>query len=258
VLLAISVIAGFCAAGPLSSSRLSWRDAPQTARRGGAARVLVLLASWVALLGYCAKGGMIAPDRLIAPYYPLLLALLLVGRRQSEIVRRCWWRAAAGIVIFLAFIILVLSPDRPLWPAQSMLARLATRHPASHLISRARDVYAVYAKRSDPLADVRALLPPDIKVVGFIGDEDDCDISLWLPLGSRRVEHFLLSDPPDRFRQKGVEYVVVGGLELQSRGMTIDEWLKRAGAEVMAETNETLKVTEGPKPWYVVQLKIQN
>jgi hypothetical protein len=102
------------------------------------------------------------------------------------------------------------------------------------------------------------LLPPDIKVVGFIGDEDDCDISLWLPLGSRRVEHFLLSDPPDRFRQKGVEYVVVGGLELQSRGMTIDEWLKRAGAEVMAETNETLKVTEGPKPWYVVQLKIQN
>ena len=128
-------------------------------------------------------------------------------------------------------------------------------HPGNHLISRAREVYFVYAKRSDPLADVRALLPPHIKVVGFIGTEDDCDISFWLPLGSRRVEHFLLSDPAERFHKEGVEYVVVGGLNLQLRGLTLDDWLKRTGAELVARTNGILKVTEGPQPWFLVRFR---
>ena len=101
----------------------------------------------------------------------------------------------------------------------------------------------------------RTLLPPETKIVGFIGAEDDCDISLWLPLGSRRVEHFLLSDPPERFRQARVEYVVVGGLNLQLRGTTLDEWLKKSGAELVAGTNATLKVSEGPQPWHVVRFK---
>ncbi len=117
----------------------------------------------------------------------------------------------------MALVTLVLLPDRPLWPAQTILAKLAERHPENHLIARAREVYAVYAKRSDPLPQVRALLPPGIKVVGFIGAEDDNDISFWLPLGSRRVEHFLLTDPPERFRQEGVEYVIVSEINLQLR-----------------------------------------
>ena len=157
--------------------------------------------------------------------------------------------------MILAFVVLILTPDRPLWPAQTILSRLAARHPNSHLISRALDVFTVYAKRSDPLADVRPLLRPDVKAVGFIGAEDDCDISLWLPLGSRRVEHFLLSDPPERFRQKLIEYVVVGGLNLQLRGTTLDAWLQKSSAELVASTNATLKVSEGPQAWYVVRFK---
>jgi hypothetical protein len=201
------------------------------------------------------KSGMVTPDRLIAPYYPLLLPLLLVAAGQSQIVRRVWWRVLTGGVLILAFIVLILTPDRPLWPAQTALSRLAARHPDSHLISRALDVYTVYAKRPDPLADVRELLPPGIRAVGFIGAEDDCDISLWLPLGSRRVEHFLLSDPPEMFRRQKIEYVVVGGLNLQLHGMTLDAWLQKTGAELVAGTNATLKVSEGPQPWFVVRFK---
>jgi hypothetical protein len=180
-----------------------------------------------------------------------------MGCGQSEIVRTRWWRALTGGVMLLAFIVLVLLPDRPLWPAQTVLSGLEARHPANHLISRGREVYAVYAKRSDPLANVRALLPPGIQVVGFIGAEDDCDISFWLPLGSRRVEHFLLSDPPERFQQEGVEYAVVGGLNLQLRSVTLENWLQGTGAEVVAQATGTLKVAEGPRPWYVVRLKIK-
>ena len=263
-LLAVSVIAGFFKAKS-RSSLLSTLQAPGDAPLNTVwtvqcaifAPILVLLAPWVALLAYCVKTGMVTPDRLIAPYYPLLVPLLLIGRGQSEIVRRRWWRAVAGGAVILAFMVLALLPDRPLWPAQMVLSRLAARYPANHLILRAHDVYSVYAKRSDPLAGVRALLPPGIKIVGFIGAEDDCDISLWLPFGSRRVEHFLLSDPPKRFQQEGVEYAVVGGLNLQLRKVTLDDWLQKTGAEVVAQTNGTLKVAEGPRPWYVVQLKIK-
>jgi hypothetical protein len=243
VLLAVSVIANFLVRNPNPGS--PWKSSFS---------IWILIAPWVALLAYCMKSGMVTPGRLIAPYYPLLLPLLLSGRNQSEIVRRAWWRALAGCAMLLAFIVLVLLPDRPLWPAQTVLTSLASRFPANHLISRARDVYALYAARSDPLADVRALLPPDAKIVGFIGAEDDCDISFWLPLGSRRVEHFLLSDPPERFRQEGVEYVVVGGLNLEIREMTLNDWMKKTGAELLASTNGTLKVTEGPKPWYVTRI----
>ena len=218
-------------------------------------RRLILIAPWIALLAYTMKSGMVTPGRLIAPYYILLLPLLLVGAGQSQIVRRAWWRALTAGVLILAFVVLILTPDRPLWPAQTILSRLAAKHPNQHLISRARDVYAVYAKRSDPLADVRALLRPDVKTVGFIGAEDDSDISLWLPLGSRRVEHFLLSDPPERFRQEHVEFVVMGGLNLQLRRTTLDDWLQKSGAELVASTNATLKVSEGPQQWFIVRLK---
>ncbi|HEX7577369.1 MAG TPA: hypothetical protein VF430_04960, partial [Verrucomicrobiae bacterium] len=211
------------------------------------------LAPWIALLAYTMKSGMVTPGRLIAPYYILLLPLLLVGAGQSQIVRRNWWRVLTAGVLILAFVVLILTPDRPLWPAQTILSKLAAKHPNQHLISRARDVYTVYAKRSDPLADVRTLLRPDVQTVGFIGAEDDCDISLWLPLGSRQVEHFLLSDPPERFRQEHVEYVVVGGLNLQLRGTTLDDWLQKSGAELVASTNATLKVSEGPQAWHLVR-----
>lgn len=255
LLMAVSVIVALFKSRSFSSSRNAPLHRARTVLDAIGSPKWVLLAPWAALLAYCMKTGMVTPARLIAPYYPLLAPLLLIGSGQSQIVRSRWWRALAGGAFLLAFMVLVLLPDRPLWPAQTVLSRLAARNPSNHLILRAREVYAVYAKRSDPLANVRALLPPDVKVLGFLGDPDDCDISFWLPLGSRRVEHFLLSDPPERFRQEGVEYAVVGGLELQTFGITIDDWLKRTGAEVVAETNGTLKVSEGPKPWYVVKLK---
>jgi hypothetical protein len=215
---------------------------------------IVLIAPWFSLLAFGIKSGMVTPGRLIAPYYPLLFPLLLIGAAQSQIVRRWWWQALAGASVLLALVVLVLVPDRPLWPAKTILAKLVAQHPDKPLLSRALDVYTVYSKRPDPLAEVRQLLPPGIRVIGYIGAEDDCDISLWLPLGSRKVEHFLYTDPPERFREAGVEYVVVGELNLKLRGLTFEEWRQKTGAELIASANATQKVSEGPQPWFVVRL----
>ena len=184
----------------------------------------------------------------------MLLPLLLPGAGQAQIIRRCWWRRMVGGVLVLALVVLVLSPDRPLWPAKTILSEALARRPDQRLIARALKVYTVYSERSDALAGVRGLLPPDIKVVGFIGTEDDCDISLWCPFGERRVEHFFLTDPPEQIRQH-VQYVVLGGFHLKEHHTTLDAWLQSSGAELVATTNATLKITEGLQPWYMVRFK---
>jgi len=217
-------------------------------------RIFILVTPWLALLAYCVKSGMNTGARLIAPYYPVLLPLLLIGNATPKIIRTRWWQSLVYLNLFLALIVLILTPDRPLWPAKTILSRLVAQHPDSHALARSLNVYSVYAKRPDPLADVRSLLPPEVKVVGFLGAEDDCDFSFWLPFGSRRIEHFLLSDPPERFHELGVEYAVIGKINLDLRQTTLDDWLKKTGAQLVATTNATLKVAEGPQPWYVVRL----
>ena len=51
----------------------------------------------------------------------------------------------------------------------------------------------------------------------------------------RRVEHFLLTDPPALIRRQ-VEYVVVGGSNLKEKNLTLEAWLQQSGAELVATT----------------------
>ncbi|HEX4350852.1 MAG TPA: hypothetical protein VH251_10710, partial [Verrucomicrobiae bacterium] len=214
----------------------------------------VMVGAWLALLAYSMKAGMNTGARLVSPFYLPLMPLLLVGAGQAEIVRRGWWRLLAGGTMALALLVLVLSPDRPLWPAQTILSKVLARHPGQAAVTRALQVYTLYSHRNDALAGVRALLPPDATVIGLVGDGDDCDISLWRPFGTRRVEHFFLTDPP-AFIQSRVKYVVVGGYILGVGGVSIDDWLQKNDAELVCTTNAILKIGEGEQSWYVTRFK---
>ena len=199
VLLAAALLASLRAHPSANQGWSGSRLVPRAVRWG------VLVAPWISLLAYCVKSGMVTPARLISPYYPLLLPLLLLGARQAEIVRRRWWRVMVWGVLWLALPVLVLTPGRPLWPAQTILAKLLALKPGQPALTRALAVYSVYDVRSDPLANVRALLPKGIPVVGFLGGADDIDISLWRPMGGRKVEHILLSDTPAEIRQRHIQ-----------------------------------------------------
>lgn len=122
-------------------------------------------------------------------------------------------------------------------------------------MARALDVYKVYAIRSDPLANVRLLLPPSVRIMGFMATEDDIEVSLWRPFGSRQVKDILLSDSVEEIRRRNIEYIVVGGFNLTQQGMTLEAWLARTHAEWIAKTKATVKVAEGEQPWYVVRLR---
>jgi len=247
VLLVISVLASFWKRG-FKPAGLAIRSIPSGLCR------CVHIAAWISLSVYCMGTGMVTAARLIAPYYALLLPLLLLSPVQSEIIRRWWWRALVGVALCVSFVVLILSPDRPMWPAQTLLTKALARHPENRSLARALNVYTVYSKRSDSLACIRDLLPPGTKVVGFIGGGDDVDVSLWRPYGERRVEIFLVDDPPELVRQH-VQYAVLDGWAMGVNNLTIDAWLQKSGADLIATTNVTLMVAKGPQSWYVVRFR---
>jgi hypothetical protein len=247
LLLMVSVIAAWWVR---PASRAQWvgnRCLPCWLRR------LALVAPWISLLAYFTKAAMMDLPRHLSAYYPLLLPLVLAGAGQAVIVRRRWWRALAAGVVLLAVPVVVQVPGRPLWPAQTILSRLTAWKPGQRLLQRALTVYSVYNLRSDPLANVRALLPPGLKVVGFMGTADDIDISLWRPFGSRRVEHIPLSESPEQIRQRQIQFAVVGEVNLLENNTTLAEWQKRTGAELVATATATTTVFQGPRHWYVVR-----
>jgi len=245
VLLVVSVIAGcFVRKNLLSQSPMASHRLNHWVRWG----------IWAALLAYGMESGMENAVRIVAPYYPLLVLTLVAGSAQSVVVRRRWWQLLAAATWIVALLVLVISPDRPLWPAQTILGRLSAEHPNSAVIRRAAQVYSVYRARNDDLAAIRALLPPDATAIGLVAGADDNDVSLWRPFGTRRVQHFLLTDPPGTIWSR-VHYVVVGGFHLGEKKLTIDDWLHANDAEIIASTNATVKISEGPQFWYLTRRK---
>lgn len=212
-----------------------------------------IISPWMALLAYGAKSGMVTPARLIAPYYPLLLPLLLIGAEQAGLVRQRWWRGLAWLVSLMALAVLIVTPPRPLWPAQTMLRKAVAADPENRLLQRALKTYTVYSVRADPLPELREKLPAEVKVVGFLGTHDDLDISFWRPFGSRRVEQISHIAKPEDIRARKLQYAAISGLHFELAERSFADWLKEMRAEVVAETTATIAVSVGPKPWYLVR-----
>jgi hypothetical protein len=218
--------------------------------------LLVLISFWVALIGFTTKSGMVDAARLAAPYYPFVCCSFVVGAGLASVVRKRWWQGLAFLTVVLALAVLVIVPSRPLFPAETVLSHVAAAHPNSRSLRRAFNVYKIFAERSDPMPNVRALVPPDTHVIGFLGTEDDIDISLWRPFFERRLEYVLVNDSGESVRSRGFRYVVVGGYELKLKNVALDEWLKKVNGKVIAETTATQKLTEGPQSWYLVDLGV--
>jgi hypothetical protein len=217
---------------------------------------LVLLSPWIGLAVYCAKSGMVTPGRLIAPYYPLLMPALLLGAEQSTLIRLKWWRGLTWLTFLTAFVVLIVTPPRPLWPAQTILTQLRDKYPDQRLINRALVTYQTYAIRHDPLAALRSHWPADLKVIGMLGSPDDLDISLWRPFGSRRVAHLSAhSEDHEKIRARQIEYAVVSGLHLRMEQVDRTAWLARTRGEVLATNTVTVTVSTGPQEWYLVRFQ---
>jgi hypothetical protein len=179
----------------------------------------------------------------------------LAGQIPAAITHSLFWRRASLGVFFLAALVLVLSPPRPLWPATSILRALGADHSSSPLVKRAWTVYSVYGARADAFAPARAILPANANPMGLI-TWDDPETSLWQPFGSRRIFHVCRDDTPDSIQRRGIKYVLVSSLVLsQHDQMTLDEWLSRNNAEAVQHLSLELRAETGPADWFLVRLR---
>ena len=241
-------------AATLLAGWFSRRPPDRTPRHLGRWQWIVLVAPYGSLLFFFASSGMMAVARLVAAYYPLLLPALLCGPAAARVVRRRWWRWGSAGVLLLALATVLLTPSRPLWPAQSVLARMNAAGTHGRFIQRAREVFSAYADRSDPLVSARAALPADCAVVGFAGGDNDTEISFWRPYSRRRVECILPDDSAAQVRARHIEYAVVGEINLTMHHQTLPEWLQKYQATLLTTVTGTMTVSDGPHRWYVVRL----
>lgn len=214
---------------------------------------LVLWSSYVSLLVFGLKAEVVASvARLIVPYYPILMVPWLLKFR-SELFGRWWWKGLTVLVYALAILLVVMLPGRPLWPAQTVLARLKQSHPSSRLLARAETVYSVYAARANGFAPLVAQLPPDAAIPGFV-TFDDPETSLWWPLGSRRIEHVTAADTRQTLESRGIKYIVVSSRSSALHG-TVEALLQKYDAEIIKTVPLFLRAGQGMTDWYIIQLR---
>lgn len=216
-------------------------------------RTGIVLSPWISLLALLSQSEVYPIGRIAAPYYLLLLPSLLASPFHEQLVKKIWWRVAAFIVFFVAGALLVIVPARPLFPAAAIFEKIHTTHPNSKLLARIAEVYAVYHNRGDAFAPARDILPPGLKVLGFI-TYDDPETSLWFPLGSRTIFHVRPDDSPDYLKGQGVEYILAGSDTLKKHFPDLNDWLKKMNAQVVQTTQLNLRAAEGPTDWYLIKL----
>ena len=213
----ISVAAGW---------RLARRDKMKSGAAGKSQCGQMRWVRWsplVAAFGYFYKATIGTAARIFTPYYLVLLPIFLTGGAQAELCRRRIWRWGAMTVFGLAAMLVIITPSRPLWPAQTVLGRLTQAHPDDRNLVRAATVYSVYSIRPEGLSPVREKLPPGEKVFGLV-TFDDLETSLWPPFGQRRFRHVKPGDTGAELRAEGIHHVVLNSEWFPTRtGVSLEE-----------------------------------
>jgi hypothetical protein len=211
-------------------------------------RNLVLVGGLVASAAFFAKMGSEAGPRLLAPYYPVFLMLVLRWAGPFHPKNNRAWEVTCYLVAIIPIFLLILNPARPLLPMQQVADRLPRSGAFAPYLARATDVYRLYANRADVLAPIRKLLPPTVSEVGLIANEDDPEIALWRPFGERHVVDIVDVFAKDKFP----EYVAVSQTVLTEQShFTIAEWARAVGLKEVGRAQLVVKLHRGPETWFL-------
>jgi hypothetical protein len=216
---------------------------------------LVPLLTWASLGVFMLQVGATGSARYLLPFYPLLAAPIMRGAAGGKIFQGRGWQGAALAVFGLTGLLLVLSPPRPLWPANPILRAWGAEHSDHHLLKRVWTVYSVYGRRADSFAPVLAVLPPDANPLGYIG-WDEPEAALWRPFGSRRILHIGQGDAPADIRARGINYALVSERTLSEHySMKLEDWLASRKAESIRSFQLRLRARMEPYGWALVKFQ---
>jgi hypothetical protein len=209
----------------------------------------------IALAFYMAKIGNPSAARLIASYYPVVVAALLVLLSLDGRYARRPVVAWVGILAMLsAFPLVILSPARPLFPVAWVSEFIAAHQLSSPIAKRFDQVYTTYSHRADPYRELIALIPPEEHTVGLFVAGDEPDAPAWRPFGTRKIIDVMPTEARKELKARNINYVLVSFAALYTNQTTIDAALARWGGTLVSQQMVTLKVHLGPEPFYLLRL----
>jgi hypothetical protein len=218
--------------------------------------VWVAGATAISLIVYMAKLGSESTARLVAAYYPLLVAAILVlVSLDGTIVRRRLFNRVGIFAMLTALPLVVLSPARPLFPVQVISRLLAQSHLPADMIARFHQVYSVYAARSDAFKELAEAVPPGVRVIGLLQNGDVPEVSLWRPFGSREVIDLTPQDSAQQVKASGIHFIFVSRDALANRyHTTVTLLAAKWSASLVTQKSLTLSAHKGPETWYFLSL----
>ncbi len=225
---------------PLHSGEALWRTG-------------IIVTPWISAFALLTQSEVYPIGRILAPYYLLLLPLLLVPSGHEKLVKKIWWHFAAFIVFAMAGLLLIISPARPLFPVKTVLNHIETGHSNSKLLARINEVYSVYRDRNHAFEPALEALPPGLKTLGFI-TYDDPETSLWQPFGSRRIVHVCPDDNAAYLKGEGVEYILAKPSLFGTQFPEFNDWLAGVNARLVQKIQLNVRADSGVSDWYLVEL----
>ena len=225
-------------------------------RRQGHA-VWIVTGAVAALVVYMAKMGSESTARLLAAYYPLLLAgISILASPDGLIVKRAIFKTVGILSILSALPLVIFCPSRPLFPTVLVSHKMEQWGISASAKARFDQVYAIYATRFDGFHDIRILIPNTECAVGFVHSSDDPDVSLWLPFGSRRVIDLTPGKSRDDLNALGIHDVIVNETFLEgSEHTTLDALLANWSADRVTKINLIIKIHRGSETWCLIRCR---
>jgi hypothetical protein len=254
----------FCGFGFMALTFLlvSWFLARRINRekKGGPLARWVRWSVWFCFAVFLAKVGLNQIYRYAAPYYLLLVPTFLLARGTVELTRWRAWRSVAALMALVVLGLVIISRERPLFPAQTLYSGLGQK-PAL----RSWVFFSEYRNQLDGLL---ARIPADEKTIGYAVRMGFVEPALRKPYGSRKVIRILNSDEPADVLKLPIRYALVDPSALdgfydpalvieipsaRSRAMTIEEWTREYGAELVARANGPAAKGETAREFYLVR-----
>jgi len=218
--------------------------------------MLVGFAGWIAVLAYMLKMGSEATARLMLPYYPLAIVPILWMSSQECLLRRRFWKIFAALAALCVLPAMIVSPSRPLFPAQTITGWLARHHPHSMGIQRFAVVYSTYANRNDVLAPLRAGIPADVRKIGFVAGSNDTDYSLWRPFGQRQAVELRSDDGNSIHVPDDIKWIVVKeDAWADFSKVPLEEWTAEHHAQIVLSVPLVVLVSWGEQTWCLVHMQ---
>lgn len=182
------------------------------------------------------KVGSYGSGRYLASFYPLAVIPFLCWRGMDLAVRHRGWQKASFCLVISTLGLVILSRERPLWPANFCSERLVHWQPGNKFFQEIFNSYNFTRQarsRINPFADH---LPASSATIGYAARYGGLrELVCWEPLGKAKVYRVTPDDNAQTLARNQVGFLAVQEDFLSMPGVAEKPWLKNLNARKLGD-----------------------